>query len=691
MAKTGIIEDRAVSDPDFIDVPGVSVDLDFERDQYVQQDVGTSITQLLTISRASTAYEDDSAGRWIAFPPNVLRRTDRGTLIEESRTNVVLWNRDLTNGVWFANNLEIAKDQTGIDGLTNAASSLMATSENGTVVQKLTLSSSARVQSAFVKRISGSGVINMTMDGGITWTRIRATSPEWTRVVIPTQTLANPLVGFQVATTGDKIAVDFVQNENSASGVTSPIWTTSEAVLRAADVVTMTMPPNFGDSITLFAKYSQPTTVTERGFNVIIDVNDGTHNNRETLFIADIVGKVASANSSTDGINAARIDAYENYSTLADAIIAYAAAPNERALVHSGVVVEDGMPTRPRLDSVFIGSRPGGFSYFNGYIKRVAMWPTTRKPNSFLQKITRSRLMEKSGAIASGIFGSGLSESALKRALAVSAPTLAPGPLGNTERLYLYWFARDLFRFEADLVELGPFLGASTQALAAGLHDNPRRGERGFQLHSFDLFNYDGSWGGGIEKLRGYANLQVGQDFEDLFWKHLGDLAPFVRARKGNILEARTYDRPIEFLFIDLAKTEHIMAHIADVFFPRLTVGSVVLNQDYMFGYLPYIKSFMEYFAEYFEVLDPDADFTIRFNLIKPWDVPPAETKAYRLLPLAVKKQLHQKAHRRFAPHRLPVLEESLRSFDNPHAQTLMETGDLGKSRRAQAMVRSLS
>lgn len=153
--------------------------------------------------------------------------------LEEARTNVALWNRDLTNAVWTATTCTVAKTQTGVDGSANAASLLTATAGNATVLQAITLGSSVRYQSAYVKRITGSGTIEMTLDNGSTWTAITLTAL-WSRVTVPTQTLANPTVGFRIVTNADAIAVDFVQNENGKSA-TSAIATTTVAVTRNVD------------------------------------------------------------------------------------------------------------------------------------------------------------------------------------------------------------------------------------------------------------------------------------------------------------------------------------------------------------------------------------------------------------------------------------------------------------------------
>lgn len=178
-------------------------------------------------------------GPRIDYDPNTL--AVKGLLIEEARTNIVLQNRDLTNAAWTKGaTATVAKDQTGIDGVSNSASSFTggATSGTNTVLQSITLASSTRAQSAWVKRLVGSGVVNMTTDGGTTWNAITLTA-SWTQVQFTQAAVTNPNVGFQIITNGDKIAIDFVQNE-TGTFATSVLQTAASSITRAADVVQFT-------------------------------------------------------------------------------------------------------------------------------------------------------------------------------------------------------------------------------------------------------------------------------------------------------------------------------------------------------------------------------------------------------------------------------------------------------------------
>jgi hypothetical protein len=163
--------------------------------------------------------------------------TLKGGLIEGARTNIALWNRDLTNAALVKTTTTAAKTATGIDGSANAASTLTATGTDSTVLQTVTLASSVRVFQPYIKRVTGTGAVSITTDNGTTWTDVTAqlNSSTYTKVQI-TQTVTNPVFGFKIATSGDVIAVDYADNQGGAFA-SMPILTTTAAVTRAADVL----------------------------------------------------------------------------------------------------------------------------------------------------------------------------------------------------------------------------------------------------------------------------------------------------------------------------------------------------------------------------------------------------------------------------------------------------------------------
>lgn len=249
-------------------------------------------SQFLTVTRSGTVatyFGRDgllyaAAANTLRYDHNPATGVPLGVLIEGARTNVCLYNRDLTNAAWTKTNCAAVKDQVGLDGVAASASKLTASAANGTCLQAITLASSARFQSAYVKRLTGTGAVEMTTDGGTTWTAVTVTSA-WTRVSIPTQTLANPSVGFRLATNGDAIAIDFVQNEDGVFA-TSPIETTSVAVVRNRDDVSLptSLFPLSAITGTLVASFQIDRIAA--GFAAIASLDDATLNERLTLFVS---------------------------------------------------------------------------------------------------------------------------------------------------------------------------------------------------------------------------------------------------------------------------------------------------------------------------------------------------------------------------------------------------------------------
>jgi hypothetical protein len=168
--------------------------------------------------------------------PLAANPTSNGLLIEEARTNRLLWNRDATDAAWVKTDITAAKDQTGIDGVANAASSLTATADNGTCIQTITLASGSRTGSVFLKRITGTGNVQVSLDGS-TWSTVDLSDTEWRRIVL-SGTVTNPTVGIRLAVSGDAVTMDYGQIEDGAFA-TSPILTTTASVTRAADLATM--------------------------------------------------------------------------------------------------------------------------------------------------------------------------------------------------------------------------------------------------------------------------------------------------------------------------------------------------------------------------------------------------------------------------------------------------------------------
>lgn len=209
----------------------------------------------LQISVFSNGYLFNTAYSPINIPLKATT-TCNGILIEEQRTNSALWCRDATQAAWVKTDVTAAKDQIGIDGVENESSSLTATADNGTCIQTVTLASSFRIVSVYLKRITGTGDVQFSVNNGTDWSTIDLSDTEWRRVII-SATLTNPTVGIRLSTNGDSIAMDFAQVENTphSTQISTPILTTTSTATRSADV----------------------PLISATAFNNAINQNEGTH------------------------------------------------------------------------------------------------------------------------------------------------------------------------------------------------------------------------------------------------------------------------------------------------------------------------------------------------------------------------------------------------------------------------------
>ena len=162
--------------------------------------------------------------------------TLQGYLTEGSGTNLALQSEVFSNAAWVATTLTVADNSTtGPDGVTTTADTLTASALNAMLLQTVVSGSATRDFSIWLKRKTGTGTINLTVDGGVTWTPKTITSA-WARYDITQAAVTNPVFGVQIATSGDAIYAWGAQLE-SAAFASSYIATTTASVTRAADAL----------------------------------------------------------------------------------------------------------------------------------------------------------------------------------------------------------------------------------------------------------------------------------------------------------------------------------------------------------------------------------------------------------------------------------------------------------------------
>jgi hypothetical protein len=345
----------------------------------------------ITFTRASAAWYFNSAGNLTQAATNEPRFDydpatlhARGLLIEGARTNIALHSRDFTQTAWVKTNITAALNVTGIDGVANSASRLTATASNGTALQTITSASATHVSSFFARRITGTGTVEITQDNGATWTAITLTSA-WQRFAIPFATIANPVIGFRLVTSGDVIAVDVAQCE-VGTFATSPIITAAAAVTRGVEFASM--PIAFGSNFTLFQEFQ--TTARFAGvsgsINHLVSADDGTFTNRFSIQQRSDPSPLIGLELSIGGVVTGLPKQTLTIGAIQKHIGSYSSG-NVAYVANGGSVQTQSGLTLPALTRLFIqnpGSPPAGSVT---YVRRIVVYPTNLS-NSVLQALT---------------------------------------------------------------------------------------------------------------------------------------------------------------------------------------------------------------------------------------------------------------------------------------------------------------
>lgn len=381
--------------------PSSTLDLDFANNRGFVRGAGQGESMdAVTFTRASVGKYIDSTGTLVDAANNVPRfdwastestgagtaanpyviplqanPTCNGLLIEESRANRLLWCRDATNAAWTATNVTTAKNQTGIDGVANAASSLTASADGGTCIQTITLASGSRTSSVYLKRLTGTGNIQVTLDGS-TWSTVDLSNGLWNHIVI-SGTVTNPTVGIKIATNGDAVAMDYGQVEDGAFA-TSPILTTTASVTRSADATNVKndyFDEWFNKAIgTVYAETASGQT-SGRIFGY-----DGV---AAFVAISTSTATFTSNGTSTLTKTGGAIDAFIN-----PVKHAMTYSPDGRAVTREGLVPAISTTTFVgNVTSAWIGRAANGTGPLNGCVKRIVYYPKRLNDNT-LQILT---------------------------------------------------------------------------------------------------------------------------------------------------------------------------------------------------------------------------------------------------------------------------------------------------------------
>lgn len=224
----GLVWSQALTFP----ASNASWDADFVNNQYSGATLQGTMCQQQLVNLNPNFMENADGSLTTFTAQTTVRRTNKGMVLDgQDRANQIIQNRTLTNAAWVTTSCVAAKDQTGRTGVANSACSVTTSGANATILQSVTISGSAFYGYVEAKRISGSGTIEMTIDGGLSWALLDVSTPIFNGWAKATKAVQTPgagtfNMGFRFSTSGDVWAIDFVE-VNPVATEFSPVATTT--------------------------------------------------------------------------------------------------------------------------------------------------------------------------------------------------------------------------------------------------------------------------------------------------------------------------------------------------------------------------------------------------------------------------------------------------------------------------------
>lgn len=426
----------AANVPSFVPrINGVTADAygDFANNRYWQRGSGIlTLSQFLAVTRNSSSWCADTSGNYVTVGANAACRTNAGLQVWESRTNILLQSATLTNAAWTKFATTVTGGQADPTGGTSA--SLVVPSAANTaheIYNPLTGTAAVYTFSSLVKsagynfaqlygatgpgagtryavvfNLSTGAVTQTTTEGTPTNTSASATvlGNGWVllSVSMTTTTDANSTVFVLAATptgtptqsatldpifTGDGTSGIVVWNAQLEPGTfaSPPILTTSAAVQRFADVMTLRNPLAFGSAVSAVT-VGIPAAPASSSTNQALLSIDSDINNRLQLS-RDSTTSVTRETFLVAGVTT-QANGAATWATGASGKLAASWTSGAQTAVFNGggayspVTPGTGFPT---LNTVHLGIRQDAALFWDGTISSVAIWPNNAFPTSVLQ------------------------------------------------------------------------------------------------------------------------------------------------------------------------------------------------------------------------------------------------------------------------------------------------------------------
>lgn len=343
----------------------------------------------LTFTRSGTATFINASGVVATASTNTPRfdydpttGSPRGLLIEGTATNLLNWSESFatsggTNNNWADTN--ITRNSTNNADPANGTTALRVTASagNGTIISTAAIGTSAqRAFSIWLRRVSGTGNIQYTLDNGSTYTTQAITS-SWVRYTFAATTAAQH-VGIRIVTSGDSIELWGAQLEAS-SGASSYIPTGANQGTRNPDYCVMDGISSFFTSQSSLTMLIDATPRFQSGFPALWRLTDvGGGNGYELYYTSSGANNTYATKVSVGFAGSGESNFANSIAQDTRQIMGYAIASGVGFRSRNGVSASAQIPTSlpsAALTRLGIGSSGLSSSPSTAHIRRIKYWP----------------------------------------------------------------------------------------------------------------------------------------------------------------------------------------------------------------------------------------------------------------------------------------------------------------------------
>jgi hypothetical protein len=257
----------------------------------------------------------------------------------------------------------------------------------------------------------------------------------------------------------------------------------------------------------------------------------------------------------------------------------------------------------------FLGEHPSDYEVDAGLCDLFGYNATTAS-NGILRRRRTARDTASTSALEV------LSERPWMSAVVPDAALAVPTMLSLRERQLLHWLARHHVTGAGRILDGGSFLGGSTAALASGLAARTEASWDGV-IVTHDLFRVEEYTLGSFASC--FPDTTIGASFRPAFDSNVAHWSRHIEVREGDACAWGWSGEPIEILFLDMVKTWPLNDLVLEKYFPFLIPGhSVIIQQDYLWGYAPWIHMTMELMEPSVAILDSMPNGSVAYLLTGP-------------------------------------------------------------------------